>query len=61
MATKLCEHTYGTSAFMRVKLDDGFIGEITTYFREKGETYRTNADDNEARRNAIIQAWKDLY
>jgi len=46
---------------MRVKLDDGFIGEITTYFREEGETYRTNTDDNEARRNAIIQAWKDLY
>ena len=62
MSTKLVEHTYGGSAFMRIELDDGSTGEVSAYFRENGTTFRTTADgiDND-RREALIDAFNELY
>lgn len=59
---KLTEHTYGGSIFMRLELD-GKVEEITCYSGRAGSwnTYRTSADDNAARRNKIIAAFKQLY
>jgi len=62
MSTKLVEHTYGGSAFMRIELDDGSTGEVTAYFRENGVTFRTTADGkDESRREALIDAFNELY
>lgn len=56
---KITEHTYGTSAFMRLEID-GKMYEITCYFRENGEFYKTSADGTPEREKAIA-AFKELY
>lgn len=44
MAVKLKEHTYGTYIYMKMKLDNGRIEEISVYLRNDGEHYVTSAD-----------------
>jgi len=61
MATKLCEHTYGTHIFMRLKLDDGRVEEISAYIRENGWIYRTSADRTPEIRLRVIAAFHELY
>lgn len=56
---KITEHTYGSSAFMRLKLN-GVEYEITTFFREEGESYKTSADGTE-NREKVIDAFRHLY
>ena len=56
---KIKEHTFGGSAFMRLEID-GKTYEITCYFREDGEFYKTSADDT-PEREKIIAAFKELY
>lgn len=61
MAKKLCEHTYGAHTYMRIELESGFIAEIDVYYRQTGETYRTNADHDTDTRNEIIKAFRELF
>ena len=56
---KITEHTYGGSAFMKLKLN-GKEYEVTCYFREDGQTYRTTADGTEDREK-VIEAFNQLY
>lgn len=56
---KITEHTYGDSAFMKLKLN-GKEYEITVYFRESGETYKTTADAT-AEREKVIATFNELY
>lgn len=56
---KIIEHTYGGSAFMKLKLN-GTEYEVTTYFREDEQTYKTTADETEDREK-VIAAFKELY
>ena len=58
---KLIEHTYGLSAYMKILMDDNQEEEITVYFRGNGQTYKTTADNNPARREEIIIAFNALY
>ena len=62
MSINLGSHTYGTHAYMKLRLDSGRIEEIDVYFRADGETYRTSADHSSpAIRQEIIEAFKALY
>ena len=66
MAIKLCEHTYGTHIYMRLKLDNGRIEEVDTYATETGWKYHTSADNNPDLptpeiRAQIIAAFKKMY
>lgn len=56
---KITEHTYGGSAFMKLKLN-GKEYEVTCYFREEGQTYKTTADETEDREK-VIEAFNQLY
>ena len=56
---KIIEHTYGGSAFMKLKLN-GKEYEVTTYFREDEQTYKTTADGTEERKK-VIAAFNELY
>ena len=56
---KITEHTYGGSAFMKLKLNKKEY-EISAYFREDGQTYKTTADGTEDREK-VITAFKKLY
>lgn len=58
---KITESTYGAHAFMRMELNNGIIGEIDVFWRESGESYRTNHDDNPEIREMIIAAFNKLY
>ena len=56
---KITEHTHGGSAFMKLKLN-GKEYEVSVYFREEGQTYKTSADGTEDREN-VIEAFNQLY
>ena len=56
---KITEHTYGGSAFMKLKLN-GKEYEVSVYFREEGQTYKTTADGTEDREK-VIEAFNQLY
>lgn len=56
---KITEHTYGGSAFMKLKLNKKEY-EVTIYFREDGDSYKTTADGTEDREK-VIAAFKELY
>lgn len=56
---KITEHTYGGSAFMKLKLN-GKEYEVSVYFREEGQTYKTSADGTEDREK-VIEAFNQLY
>lgn len=56
---KITEHTYGGSAFMELKLN-GKEYEVSVYFREDGQTYKTSADGTEDREK-VIEAFNQLY
>lgn len=56
---KITEHTYGGSAFMKLKLN-GKEYEVSVYFREDGQTYKTTADGTEDREK-VIEAFNQLY
>lgn len=56
---KITEHTYGGSAFMKLKLN-GKEYEVSVYFREDGKTYKTTADGTEDREK-VIEAFNQLY
>lgn len=56
---KITEHTYGGSAFMKLKLN-GKEYEVSVYFREDGQTYKTTADGTEDR-GKVIEAFNQLY
>lgn len=58
---KIAEHTYGATAFMRIELNDGATEEITVFWSNGGESYRTTADGDPARRAEIIAAFNKLY
>ena len=53
------EHTYGGSNLMKLKLN-GKEYEMSGYFREDGQTYKTTADGTEDREKAI-EAFNQLY
>lgn len=73
MAVKLEEHTYGTCIYMKMKLDNGRIEEISVYLRNDGEHYVTSADhgmelcssenlkQKQKLRQEIIDAFNELY
>lgn len=73
MAVKLEEHTYGTCIYMKMKLDNGRIEEISVYLRNDGEHYVTSADhgielcsgenlkQRQKLRQEIIDAFNKLY
>lgn len=61
MAEKLTEHTYGSSIYMKMRLENGCIEEITAYIRGTGWGYRTSADHAPEYRARIIRAFHDLY
>ena len=61
MAEKLCEHTYGTHIFMRIKLDSGQTEEVDAFLTSKGWTYRTTADRTPRIRLQVIAAFHTLY
>lgn len=56
---KITEHTYGGSAFMKLKLN-GKEYEVSVYFREDGQIYKTTADGTEDREK-VIEAFNQLY
>lgn len=56
---KITECTYGGSAFMKLKLN-GKEYEVSVYFREDGQTYKTTADGTEDRER-VIEAFNQLY
>ena len=56
---KITEHTYGDSAFMKLKLNEKEY-EVSVYFREDGQTYKTTADGTEDREK-VIEAFNQLY
>lgn len=56
---KIAEHTYGGSAFMKLKLN-GKEYEVSVYFREDGQTYKTTADGTE-NREKVIDAFNQLF
>ena len=56
---KITEHTYGGSAYMKLKLNEKEY-EVTCYFREDGQTYKTSADGTEDR-EMVIEAFNQLY
>lgn len=71
---KLIEHTYGTHIYMKIQLQDKRIEEIDVFIRDNGMTFRTSADngaeldtteeqrkERNARREAIIKAFYELY
>lgn len=59
---KITEHTYGSHIYMKIRLDNGEVGEVTCYIRESGMTYKTSADGYDDReRENLIQAFKELY
>lgn len=60
-AKKLVEHTYSNHIFMRLEVD-GEVHEVSNYagVDSKWDTYRTTADGTE-KRDAVIQAFNELY
>lgn len=56
---KITEHTYGRSAYMKLKLNEKEY-EVTCYFREEGQTYKTTADGTKDREK-VIEAFNQLY
>lgn len=61
---KLIEHTYGSSIYMKILMDDGKEEEINRYcgVDYSWNHYRTTADEiSESRRNEIISAFHELY
>lgn len=56
---KITEHTCGGSAFMKLKLN-GKEFEVSVYFREEEQTYKTSADGTEDREK-VIEAFNQLY
>lgn len=58
---KLKEYTDGGHIYMALELDNGEQHEIDVYIREDGETYKTDADDNEETRREIAWAFTRLY
>ena len=58
---KLAEHTNGGHIWMALELDNGERHEIDVYIREDGESYKTDADDNEELRREIGFAFSRLY
>ena len=66
MAIKLCEHTYGTHIYMRLKLDNGRTEEVDAYITENGMKYPTSADNSPdfpkpEIRAQIIEAFNERY
>ena len=58
---KLIEHTYGTHIYMKLELDNGVIAEVDEYLRNDGSKIKTSADNDEALRSQIIEAYNKLY
>lgn len=56
---KIEEHTYGSHAYMKLKIDDK-VYEVDCYWRTTGENFKTTADGTEER-ELLIAAFKDLY
>ena len=56
---KITEHIYGGSTFMKLKLN-GVEYEVSVYFREDGQTYKTTADGTE-NREKVIDAFNQLF
>lgn len=61
MAVKITEHTYGASIYMKLELD-GVIYEVTRYCGadHTWDHYTTTADGTD-KREAVIQAFNELY
>lgn len=59
--TKMVEHTYGLGAYMRMRFPEGTEEEISVFWRDGGEEYRTTADHDPERRAAVIDAFNKLY
>lgn len=56
---KITEHTYDDHAFMKLEID-GKIYEVSCYFRENGQSYKTSADGT-PKREKVIAAFNELY
>ena len=63
MAVKLVEHTYGSSIYMKMRMDNGSVEEIVVYLQKDGsEKYVTSANlGNPELRKQIIAAFHELY
>ena len=58
---KVTEHTYGLGSYMRIRFQDNSEEEISVFWREGGEQYRTTADGDPAKRARIIEVFNALY
>ena len=57
---KLIEHTYGPHIYMKINMDTS-IEEIDVYIKDTGLVYKTTKDNDLIKRQAIINAFNELY
>lgn len=58
---KLIEHTYGLHIYVKLRLDNGYIAEVSEYLRNDGSTIKTTADNDPDLRREVIAAYHALY